>query len=94
MKNSLRKGNCFYIGTSQLICTTNQLTGFYVRATLAFNGLKSLCLWNIMSTKFTEWLHQIHIYSKNVGACRLILLQIMFKNVILKTLIQLVRYSL
>ena len=26
--------------TSQLICCANQLTGFYVRATLAFNGLK------------------------------------------------------
>ena len=23
-----------------LICTANQLTGFYMRATLAFNGLK------------------------------------------------------
>ena len=25
--------------TSQLICTANQLTGFYMRATLTFNGL-------------------------------------------------------
>ena len=25
--------------TSQLICTANQLTGFYMRATLALNGL-------------------------------------------------------
>ena len=25
--------------TSQLICTTNQLTGFYMRITLALNGL-------------------------------------------------------
>ena len=25
--------------TSQLICVANQLTGFYIRATLAFNGL-------------------------------------------------------
>ena len=30
---------CFYIETSQLICTANQLTGFYMRATLAVIGL-------------------------------------------------------
>ena len=28
-----------HIETSQLICATNQLNGFYVRTTLAFNGL-------------------------------------------------------
>ena len=28
-----------HIETSQLICTANQLTGFGMRATLAFNGL-------------------------------------------------------
>ena len=28
-----------HIETSQLICFANQLTGFYMRATLAFNGL-------------------------------------------------------
>ena len=27
--------------TSQLICTENQLTGFYMGATLTFNGLKA-----------------------------------------------------
>ena len=32
---------CPHIETSQLICTTNQLTGFYMRATLAPNGLKA-----------------------------------------------------
>ena len=30
---------CPHIETSQLICTANQLTGFSMRATLAFNGL-------------------------------------------------------
>ena len=30
---------CPHIETSQLICMTNQLTGFYTRATLALNGL-------------------------------------------------------
>ena len=29
-----------YIETSRLICTANQLTGFYMRATLVFHGLK------------------------------------------------------
>ena len=28
-----------HIETNQLICTANQLTGFYVRKTLGFNGL-------------------------------------------------------
>ena len=31
---------CPHIETSQLIFTANQLTGFYMRATLALNGLK------------------------------------------------------
>ena len=34
------KCQCFpHIEPSQLICSENQLTGFYVRAKLAFNGL-------------------------------------------------------
>ena len=28
--------------TSQLICEANQLTGFYMKATLALNGLRKL----------------------------------------------------
>ena len=30
-----------HIETSQLICCANQLTSFYMRATLAFNGLST-----------------------------------------------------
>ena len=30
---------CTHMETSQLICCANQLTGFYMRATLALNGL-------------------------------------------------------
>ena len=30
---------CAHIETSQLVCTTNQLTVFYMRATLGLNGL-------------------------------------------------------
>ena len=38
--NALSKCQCCpHIETSQLICTANQLTGFYMRATLALNGL-------------------------------------------------------
>ena len=32
---------CAHIGTSQLICMANQLTGFYMRATMAVNGLNA-----------------------------------------------------
>ena len=36
------KCQCFpHIETSQLNCTGNQLTGFYMRTTLALNGLNS-----------------------------------------------------
>ena len=39
------KSQCYpHVETSQLICTVNQLTGFYVRATLALNGLTDLIL--------------------------------------------------
>ena len=31
---------CPHIENSQLICFANQLTGFYMRATLALNGLR------------------------------------------------------
>ena len=37
--NPLNTSVCPHIETSQLICRANQLTGFYMRATLAFNGL-------------------------------------------------------
>ena len=33
---------CPHLETSQLICCANQLTGFYVRVTMEFNGLKEL----------------------------------------------------
>ena len=36
------KCQCYpHVETSQLICTANQLTGFYMRATLTLNGLMS-----------------------------------------------------
>ena len=41
--NAFKCQCCPHIETSQLICCANQLTGFYMRATLAFNGLMS-CL--------------------------------------------------
>ena len=39
-RNNLLKGqSCQHIGTSQLICSANQLTGFYTIATLALDKL-------------------------------------------------------
>ena len=38
--NPLNASVFSHIETSQLICFSNQLIGFYMRATLAFNGLK------------------------------------------------------
>ena len=37
--NSIKCQSYTHIETSQLICTASRLTGFYMRATLAFNGL-------------------------------------------------------
>ena len=35
----IKRQNWHHIETSQLICTANQLTGFYITTTLAFNEL-------------------------------------------------------
>ena len=40
-----------HIETSQLICRASQLTGFYTRATLVFNGLNPGIAANIDSSK-------------------------------------------
>ena len=37
--NSLSASHCPHIETSQMICSANQLTGFYMRETLKFNEL-------------------------------------------------------
>ena len=40
-RKAFRKCQCCpHIETSQLICTANQLTGFYTRATITLNGLR------------------------------------------------------
>ena len=41
---NLLNASCFHIETSQLICTANKLTGFFIKATLAFNGLHTAFL--------------------------------------------------
>ena len=51
-----------HIKTSQLICKANQLTGFYMRATLAFNGLKELK---------PDSIEMRHIYNANTNICDL-----------------------
>ena len=43
-----------HIETSQLICYANQLTGFYMMATLAFNGLNTGKLANKVSFLFSH----------------------------------------
>ena len=37
----IKRQSCHHIGTSQLVSRANQLTGFYMIATLAFNELRS-----------------------------------------------------
>ena len=39
---TIKRQSCLHIEASQLICTENQLTGFYMRATLAFTGLMQI----------------------------------------------------
>ena len=36
----IKRQNCHHIQISQLICSANQLTGFYMMTTLAFNELR------------------------------------------------------
>ena len=49
------------IETSQLICTANQLTDFYTRATLALNGLSQVTL--TLSYTVSNKFHQGKIFS-------------------------------
>ena len=37
----IKRQSCHDVETSQLICSANQLTGFFMIATLAFNELKA-----------------------------------------------------
>ena len=37
----MKRQSCHHLETSQLICKANQLTGFYMRTTLAFDELKT-----------------------------------------------------
>ena len=43
---------CPHMETSQLICCANQLTGFYMRATLALNGPTPEVSYNLFSLYF------------------------------------------
>ena len=45
---------CHHIETSQLICYANQLTGFYMRATLVFNGLRVVLLLSSVKQKYDD----------------------------------------
>ena len=43
--NPLNASAALIIKTSHLTCFANQVTGFYMRATLVFNGLKQFTLY-------------------------------------------------
>ena len=57
-----------HIETSQLICCANQLTGFCMRATLSFNGLRQESVPSVISmfkiSKKNTWT-TCQVYSKN-----------------------------
>ena len=42
--NSTKCQICFHIETSQPTCSADQLTGFYIRKTFAFNKLRTLII--------------------------------------------------
>ena len=48
----------------ELICSANQLTGFYMRATLAFNGLINLMQVSFRLLVWPVWLiwHNLHLF--------------------------------
>ena len=47
----IKHQSCYHRETSQLTCSANQLTGFYMMATLAFNELVMLQKLNVKITK-------------------------------------------
>ena len=70
-----------HIETSQLICTANQLTGFYMRATLVLNGLGNKSLYgrpltekyetsiNIVNASCSSSIELIYIFSSPSNQC-------------------------
>ena len=85
---------CYPLEARQLICKENQLTGFYVRATLALNGLMAFTL--LMNLPFAcelvgpyiTWYWRywktnyscIYLVSKYVTCCYIIKLLVSKKN--------------
>ena len=62
---------CPHIETSQLICTANQLTGFYMRTTLALHGLNTGLQKHgrtIMESKASQ--DKLQQLGQNIAACR------------------------
>ena len=48
----IKRQSCHHIETSQLICSANQMTGFYMMATLAFNELNKKAKQLSMKVRF------------------------------------------
>ena len=57
----IKRQCCPHIETSQLICIGNQLTGFYIRTTLAFNGL----IWSIKPFRTITLCICVHFLKEN-----------------------------
>ena len=64
---------CLHIETSQLICTANQLIGFYMRVTLALNGLTYVTFSVIFSERFNILLTYSRRYHTFLTCLHLIL---------------------
>ena len=56
MSYFIKHQSCHHIETSQLICSVNQLTGFYMIATLAFNELSTVLTVVAYYKCVTEWI--------------------------------------
>ena len=63
----IKRQSCHHIETSQLICSANRLTGFYMIATLAFNELSlisSMLLLEFLIANLQHWGHAFSTYAK------------------------------
>ena len=56
----IKHQSCHHTETSQMICSTNPLTGFYMMATLAFNKLSRFI--SIMALSNNSQVFRIHKY--------------------------------
>ena len=65
----IKRQSCHHIETSQLICSANQLIGFYMMATLAFNDLNIIHIVNEKVPTVEKNLLQLVLFY--LGTCKL-----------------------